>query len=390
MSEKVLSNIWKYTLFLITNKRVFVAIIAVYYLTVPGVNVLGISYILLASNVTGFLFEIPSGYFADRVGHKKTLVLSRIFAVISSVYFLFAWDLTSLIIAGIFMSLTNAFTSGTGSAFMHETLRSVDREKEYAKVMGKAKSLGFSIPLIISSLVPFLVGINMKLPFLIGLILDLIGLIVSFMFIEPKVKNTTIEEIGLKNFKKIFTEGRKLGFLKYSLYSGIVGGFLFSIGSFRGPYQEAAGVAVIYFGIFFALGRLFAAFLLWNSVPMQKIFSLKKFYFWQTLVYILIFLVLGLTANPWVVVILFALQNGVKWGLTELEDSYLLPLIRESNNKAMLLSVGAQLEQLFGGIISPVIGWMIFTYSYQNGMLYFDIMLMVVTVPLYYLIFIKK
>jgi len=385
--KNILTNIWKYTIFLITNKRVFVAIIAVYYLTIPGVNALGISYILLASNITGFLFEIPSGYLADKIGHKKTLVLSRIFSVISSVFFLAAWNLPSLIVAGIFMSLANAFTSGTGSAFMHESLRSIGRDQEYGKIMGKVKSLGFSIPLFISVSVPFLVAIDIKWPFVVGLVMDLIGLVVSLTLVSPISQKVGIEEVGLKNFKKILTEGNKLGYLKYALYSGVVGGLLFSIGSFRGPYQEAAGVAVMYFGLFFGAGRLFASFLLWNSVHLQRLFTLKKFYFWQTAIYIAIFLVLGLTANPWVVVILFAFQNGIKWGLTELEDSYLLPLIKESRNKATLLSVGAQMEQLIGGLVSPLIGWFIFTYSYQQGMLSFALLLMVITIPLFFFVF---
>jgi fucose permease len=29
--------------------------------------------------LAGFLMEIPSGYFADRFGHKKTLILSKVF-----------------------------------------------------------------------------------------------------------------------------------------------------------------------------------------------------------------------------------------------------------------------------------------------------------------------
>jgi hypothetical protein len=273
---------------------------------------------------------------------------------------------------------------------MHETLRSVGKENEYGKIMGKSKFLGFAIPLLISSTVPFLMAINVKLPFIVGLIMDLLGLIVSLSFVSPTTSAIKIEEWGLKNFKAILVEGNKLGYLKYALYSGVMGGLLYSISSFRGPYQESAGVAVIYFGIFFAAGRLFASFLLWNSSWMMKYFNLKRFYFWQTATYIIIFLILGLTSNPIIVITLFAIQNGLRWGLTELEDSYLLPLIKESRNKATILSVGAQADKLFGGIVSPLIGWLIYTFSYQMGMLYFAILLAGISIPMYLIIFLKK
>ncbi len=389
-NDNLLSNIWKYTVLLITNKRVFVAIIAVYYLTVPGVDAIGISYILLAGSIAGFLMEIPSGYISDRIGHKQTIIISRALSVLSSLFFLLANDLSSLILGSVFMALANAFFSGTGSAFMHDTLKSVGKDHEYGKIMGKAKSLGFGIPLIVSSTVPFLVNYSFKLPFAIGFVMDLIGLFMAVLLVKPTVEKTGVEEFGLKNFKKVFAEGRKLGYLKYTVFSGIVGGLLYSINTFRGPYQEAAGVAVMYFGIFFAAGRLLASVLLWNTHHLQKLLNIKQYFFWQTSLFIGIFIFLGLSANPILVVILFALQNGLRWGLTEIEDAYLLPIIKDSNNKATLLSMGAQSEQLMGGLFAPLIGWIIFTVSYQTGMLYFAILLFTLTAPLYYFIFLKK
>ena len=67
-------NIFKYGLSLIANKRIFVAILGAYYLTVPGVTPWWIGAILLISSGMGVLFEVPSGYIADKIGHKKALV----------------------------------------------------------------------------------------------------------------------------------------------------------------------------------------------------------------------------------------------------------------------------------------------------------------------------
>lgn len=389
MHNRLFSNIWKYTVFLITNKRVWVAIIAVYYLSIPGVNEIGVSYILLAGNITGFLLEIPSGYLADRIGHKKALVLSRIFAVISSLFYLISWNIWSLVLGSIFLSASVAFTSGTGNAFMQETLRALGKEDSYARIMGKIKALGFSIPLLISAFVPFLAGYSLRAPFIAGLIMDIVGLIVAFMLVSPPVVEAEkVKELGIRNLVEVIKEGFRIGFIKYAVYTGILGGLIFAIGNYRGPYQEFAGASVIYFGLFFAAGRLFASILLWFSGSIQKIFSMKQFFFMQSAVYALIFLVLGSSSNAWLVIILFALQNGIKWGLTEIEDSYFIGLLRESRYKATILSVGAQVQQVIGGVAGLLVGWIIFHFGYRQGFSIFALVFSVVMAFMYLVTFV--
>ncbi len=382
-----LSNIWKYTIFLITNKRVYVAIIAIYYLTIPGVNEIGISYILLAGNIAGFVFEIPSGYLADIIGHKKTLVLSRIFAIISSIFYLVAGNIWALIVGSIFLSISVAFTSGTGNAFMQETLKAAKKQDEYANIMGKVKSLGFLIPLIISSLVPFLALISIKGPFVIGLIMDIVGFLIAISFVNPNIQQDKIKEFGLGNILKVISEGYNLGFIRYTVYTGVMGGLLFAIGSYRGPYQMSAGAPIIYFGLFFALGRVFASVLLWFSGTIQRVFTMKQFFFTQALLYTLIFLILGVTNNLWVAILLFAIQNGLKWGLTEIEDSYFINIISNSKFKATLLSVGAQIQQLIGGVAGLLVGRIIFTYGYEKGFFVFSLIFSGIMLTLYFLTF---
>jgi MFS family permease len=382
-------NIWKYTAFLVTNKRVWAALMAVYYLTIPGVNEIGVSYVLLAANVVGVLLEIPSGYWADVIGHRKALILSRIFAIISSGFFLISWNIWSLILGSIFLSAANAFTSGTGNALMQETLKALDKEHEYAHVMGKVKSLGFSIPLILSAFVPFFAGISLRVPFLIGLLMDILGLYFAISLVSPP-KNETIEvkELGLRNLFSVISESIKIGFMKYAIYTGVLGGLIFAIGNYRGPYQESVGASVIYFGLFFALGRLFASVLLWFSGKIQKKFTMEQFFFGQAVVYMLIFWILGTSNNTWLVVLLFAIQNGVKWGLTEIEDSYFIGLLRGSRFKATILSIGAQVQQIIGGAAGLLVGWIIFNFGYKQGFLLFALVFTLIMATMYFVTFI--
>jgi len=383
MQKLLQGNIWKYTLLLIANKRIFVAILGAYYLTIPDVNAAGVGIILLAGSLAGFVFEIPSGYFSDKIGHKQALVISRLFILLSTVLFLVANNIIFLILAGIALSTGIAFHSGTGSVFMHETLRGLQREKDYASVMGKISSIGFAVPIAFMVTVPFLVSINFKLPFAIALIIDLIGLFVAISLVTPPVQQEEIKEIGVTNFKQVLREGYHLNFFTFALFSGIISGALFSVGGFRAPYQTFLEIPVIWYGVFFGIGRAFASLMLAYSGKIRAITTIYSFYKFQIILYAVFILMLATISTWWIVVIAFIVINAFQWGLSKVDNSYLMDIISPSKFKATLLSTHAQIEHVVAAVASFGVGFAIEKISYQYGFLYLGIAFLGVLIPLY-------
>lgn len=383
MQKNLESNIWKYTIILIANKRIFVAILGAYYLTIPGVTAQSIGTILLASSLAGFLFEIPSGYMSDKLGHKQTLVLSRIFTALSSFLFLISESFWGLIIAGVLMSLGGAFMSGTGSAFMHETLRALKREHEYSRIMGKLSSVGFAVPIILMVLIPFFVSYSYKLPFLIALLIDIIGFVASLFLIKPPVPPEHVEEIGITNFRQVMREGYRAGFFPLALFSGILSGILFGVSGFRAPYQLFLGIPVIWFGVYYGIGRVFVSLILAYSGSIRKYFNLVSFYRFELILYTAIFCLLGSIAIPWVVVFLFIVSNAFNWGLSKIGEGFLLDVIKNSKFKATLLSTGSQIDQAVSAFSAFGLGFLIERFSYQSGFLIMGIILFVILFPIY-------
>jgi len=383
MEKNLQNNIWKYALLLIANKRIFVAVLGAYYLTIPDVTPKIIGTILLTGSLSGFLFEIPSGYMSDKIGHKLTLVISRVLILMSTFFFLVANNIEFLILAAIFLSASAAFQSGTGSAFMHETLQGLKREHDYARVMGKISSIGFAVPIIFMVLVPFLVSVSYKTPFLIALVIDVIGLLSAISLVVPPVPQEHIEEIGAKNFKQVIQEGYRLNFFSIALFSGIISGTLFSIGGFRAPYQVFLEIPVIWFGVFFGAGRAFASLMLAYSGKIKKYFTLPSFYGFQLVIYTFLILVLGIVSSWWVAVTVFIIINAFQWGLSKIDEGYQLDIIRSSKFKATLLSTGSQIDQAVFAVSSFGVGFIIERVSYQYGFLYSGIIFLVVLFPLY-------
>lgn len=385
------SNIWKYTLFLITNKRIFVAIFSAYYMTVPDATTQTVGFILFCGMVAGFLFEIPSGYLSDKMGHKKALVFSRVLMLCSTFSLLIADTVWLMILGSVFLSISFSFLSGTGTAFMHETLRELGKEDDYSKIMGKVSSIGFAVPIPLMVLTPFLVSIDFKTPFLVALVLDFIGLLVAMSFVKPTVTQEQIDEINTTNFKQVISEGYKLSYFQYALFSAIVGAFLFSTSNYRPVYQMALDIPVIYYGVFVGIGRALVSLLLAYSGKIKTYFNIYSFCRFKLIIYTCLFLVLALISNPVVIVITFIVLNGLQWGLVEVGKGFSLKIIRNSKFKATLISTKSQIQQMIIAIVSLSLGAVIAQSSYQQGFMYLTIAFLMLLIPIYaYMIKSKK
>ncbi|OGZ10674.1 MAG: hypothetical protein A3D67_02275 [Candidatus Lloydbacteria bacterium RIFCSPHIGHO2_02_FULL_51_22] len=383
MGKQLQSNIWKYALMSIANKRVFVAILGAYYLTIPDVTPQIIGLILLAGNAAGFFLEIPSGFVADKIGHARTLVMARVLMLCSTGFFLFSNSISLLVLGSVFLSASTAFHSGTGSAFIHETLRGLKRTHEYTKVMGKISAIGFAVPVIFATLAPFLITMSYKAPFVLGFIVDMVGLLAALSLARPPVPEEHVEEIRATNFKAVMREGYALSYFSVALFSGILGGILMGIGGFREAYYVFLGIPVIWYGIFFGIGRVFVSLMLAYSGAIKKKFSLTSFYRFQLILFTLLLLIVGVTDTWWVIIAVFITINAFQWGLLQVDEGFRLDIIKSSTFKATLLSVSAQINQAVAAVSGLALGFLSERLSYQYGFLYLGIIFLAVLFPLY-------
>ena len=77
VQKKLKANIWKYFLNNLTNRRSYLPILSIYFLSLPNTVAHQIGIYTGIGWLVGFLLEIPSGYLSDIIGHKKTLVLAK-------------------------------------------------------------------------------------------------------------------------------------------------------------------------------------------------------------------------------------------------------------------------------------------------------------------------
>ena len=112
-------NIWK--LFVIKGALWFMIImpIIVLFFQDNGLNLQEIMILQACYSLSVGLMEIPSGYAADVLGRRKTLILGCILAFIGFSIFSISYNFWWFLLAEIFLGLGNSFISGADTALMY-------------------------------------------------------------------------------------------------------------------------------------------------------------------------------------------------------------------------------------------------------------------------------
>ena len=103
--KRLKSNIQKYFLIILTNRRNYIPILALYFLSLPNTTVQQIGLYIGIGWIVGFLFEIPSGYVSDKIGHKTALIIAKFSMLASSLFFVFGNSLPQFILGSAFISI---------------------------------------------------------------------------------------------------------------------------------------------------------------------------------------------------------------------------------------------------------------------------------------------
>ena len=90
-----------------------------------GIGMKGVYLIQCIFAVTVFILEVPSGYVADMLGRKKTLMSAFFLSALGFSLFPFAQNLTHLILAEIILGIGMSLSSGTDTAILYDTLEAL-------------------------------------------------------------------------------------------------------------------------------------------------------------------------------------------------------------------------------------------------------------------------
>jgi MFS family permease len=321
------------------------------------------------------LLEIPSGYFSDVMGRKKTLVLGAFFLPIGLGIYAISTHFIGFILAELILAIANSMRSGTDSALIYDTLLQLKEESLYEKFAGKADffaRIGSSTASITGGLLAL---VSIRFPFYINIIFGIAMVIISFFLIEPERKKLSAENpfkgiLRIVKFSLTHGQIRSL-MLYYSLLcsTGVIGIWSYFL------YYEALGINVGFYGFLYAIFQLWAGLGAKNSHTLTKKIGKKNSVF-VLLIISFIYMALGLIQSILLIPLIFL--TGFIWNFSvPLLLGYLNRII-ESDVRATVLSVNNMAVTISFIVLSPLYGTLVDVYSLSTAFIIMGIYFIVI------------
>lgn len=324
-------------------------LLSIYFLSLPFAEARLIGLYTALGTLAAFLFEIPSGYLSDRLGHKKVLILAKVCMLVSTLAFIVAGNFWWFVVGTVGLSLGFAFSSGSLDALLHETLLVVKKDKQYARVRARMSANASLISAFIILSLPFLSSFNLRVPFIVFLAFDVFGLFVTLSLFAPP------QELAVfKSFRSLFHDIKKAplkGFYPVVFFGAFVSSAFLIISPFKEPFLQELGAPVVLVGVIMGVSRFVWFFFGRNIHLIEKYLAHNRIFIFELFFFPFIFVLASLMHNPFLFAFLLIVAIGYRYG----RESYLVHLLIEkiSNKryKATMLSVYGQTEKILDTVL---------------------------------------
>jgi len=185
------------------NQRFFEPFIMLFFLE-KGLTFLQIGTLIAIREITTNILEIPTGFIADAMGRRRTMVYSFVSYILSFVIYYAVGSFGWLVVAGVFFSFGDAFRTGTHKAMIFEYLTINNWNKYKVHYYGHTRSwsqVGSAISSLIAAGLVLFTGfyrtifIFSTIPYFLDLML---------MLTYPKYLDGDIQKIKLNQLKQSF------------------------------------------------------------------------------------------------------------------------------------------------------------------------------------------
>ena len=370
-------------------------ILTLYYLW-RGLSYFDIALVQSVGAIATAVLEIPTGWISDRCGHHIVLKIASFSRLAAIVTLTFANSFLLMVVSELFFSLASASQSGAGSAFLFEatnTNSGMDRKNgAYALILSKMTGTQSIIRITVRLIAPVLFSINPLIPFVISIFIYFLGLLVTLEFKENDVSpnrrdnclpeedefiSTRASKLNLKEtvqtfFQELIKIVKTNTFISLCIVSAISLILVSNYSQFIAPNLTSMGFDIKFLGIVTAaasLGEFFGSKLTAKIVKTLKD-SYKKsagdiIAFSGKIEFLVILAVLsviailmlcaGLIPSIYVCIFTYVAINLFSTTLSILINNQ-MNLIAEENNRATLLSVSNQIEEIASVVSDPLIG----------------------------------
>jgi MFS family permease len=328
-------------------------------------------------------FQLPVGVVADRVGRKRTTVLSELFRSTGILGYGLATTFVSFVIANVIWSLGAAFSIGT-SSYLYETLLEAGHESEFPRYIGR----NTMIQLLSNAAGAAAGGLfvqafqDLRLTLFVGSALNLLAVLLALTFVEPAVERTTEATFGEQLRQGLRVVRRREGVALLIGLEVFLGVTLYVMAIYRPLYMRLLGFSDPQIALFISGFLIVAA--VWSAFAGGISRILGEFGTIALMIILASAAFFGMFgAGDFPGAILFQVPIYVVWSLQPALTTAYLNRRLEPGQRATVLSMGAFAYTLALVVLEPLAGLL----TTSTGLLPLGLFLGVVTfVPCAYIL----
>lgn len=194
------------------------------------------------------LFELPTGWLADRIGHRKVMILGAFSLILANIFPFFISNYFGFLIHFLLIAWARSLVSGSSSAYLYEYLRKNNLQDQYKSIEGRARSLSLVARVVAWPFVSMMMAVHLFLPYILSALNSLIAFGAAFFLPEEfsrkeKKSSSLIKEM----FQSLLGSPLLLGLIIQG--AGIFILQRIALVQLYQPLLKEKGVLIGYFGI---------------------------------------------------------------------------------------------------------------------------------------------
>jgi MFS family permease len=331
------------------------------YVQSRGLSLFQVNTIYSIIVMTVFLFEVPTGVLADRLGRKRSIVVALFLQFLGEFFYIFASSYVAFVLIAILGGVAYSFLSGANEALIYDSLPEENRENAMKQAMGRVGA-AYQLAYCVAPLLGGLIISRLVLSkYLLGIALTagsvLVAFLISLTLKEPPSpyhhQVTSALQI-LKNGVSQVRGNRKIQWI--AAVAILTGAFSATLINLYQPYFVQFGLRTsLPLGIALSLGGLLAFFVLSYISAIER--RLGRF----ALLFLscfpgMLYLLLAIAPNIQSLFPAFILTYALADAKNPLISAYQNEQI-ESSSRATTISLINMIGKIYTAIVSLLLGW---------------------------------
>lgn len=330
----------------------------------------GIYYVLF------LLFDLPTGVIADKWGRKLALALTAVIKILALVICIFSYSFYFFVVAEFLFSLSRAFASGSGSAFLYDSLLYTKESHNYKKIQGKALTMhlvGNTIAALIGGVISYFV--DLQYVYIFSVVFAFAAFFVALRFQESMIFAVSTDALtSAFNFygSHLIASVKEVILNKFIIWVIFYSSFIFvliraNLISLMQPLLIFFMMPKFMFGIIDTVTSLGAAIFSYFSDSVENKIGFKKTFLLMPLIMLISYLGMGLVNSKLAIVFVF-IQMFTIGIYPPIVKDYIQKEIVDSKKRATILSMESMLGRGTFSVFAMFLGYVLHTYDVKVAM----------------------